>query len=76
MSPGRAADEVVVFQEDGPISYFPDQDASDGGIAISGNSMSYSGPLMKQPANDGPTRRWWTSASQLTTRSGPIPAAP
>lgn len=39
--------------EDGPISYFPDQDALNGGIAISGDSMSYTGPLMKQPANDG-----------------------
>lgn len=39
--------------EDGPISYFPDQGALDDGIAISGDSMSYSGPLMKQPANDG-----------------------
>ncbi|MGD2060495.1 MAG: hypothetical protein PVF87_06500 [Acidimicrobiia bacterium] len=39
--------------EDGPISYFPDQDSLSDGIAIDGDSMSYSGPMMKQPPNDG-----------------------
>ena len=39
--------------EDGPISYFPDQDALNDGIAISESSMSYAGPLMKQSVNDG-----------------------
>lgn len=39
--------------QDGPIAYFPDQDSMDDGIAISGDSMSYSGPMMKQPPNDG-----------------------
>jgi hypothetical protein len=39
--------------QDGPISYFPDQDSLDDGIAISGDSMSYSGPMMMQPPNDG-----------------------
>lgn len=39
--------------EDGPISYFPDQGALSDGIAIDGDSMSYSGPMMKQPPNDG-----------------------
>lgn len=38
---------------DGPVSYFPDTDALDDGIAVDGDSMSYSGPMMKQPPNDG-----------------------
>lgn len=38
---------------DGPITYFPDLAANGAGIAIDGNSMSYSGPMQKQPPNDG-----------------------
>lgn len=39
--------------EPGPISYFPDLAADGDGLAIDGNSASYSGPMQKQPANDG-----------------------
>ena len=39
--------------EAGPIAYFPDLAANSDAIAISGNSFSYSGPMMKQPSNDG-----------------------
>lgn len=39
--------------EPGPVAYFPDLTVNGGGIAIDGDSMSYSGPLMKQPPNDG-----------------------
>lgn len=39
--------------EPGPISYFPDLAAHGDGIAIDGDSMSYVGPMQKQPANDG-----------------------
>lgn len=39
--------------EPGPISYFPDLAAHGDGIVIDGVSMSYVGPMQKQPANDG-----------------------
>ena len=39
--------------EPGPITYFADVIAHGDGISIDGASMSYSGPMMKQPANDG-----------------------
>ena len=39
--------------EQGPISYFPDLAAHGDSIAIDGDSMSYVGPMQKQPANDG-----------------------
>ena len=39
--------------EPGPISYFPDLAANGDGITIDGASMSYTGPMQKQPANDG-----------------------
>ena len=39
--------------EPGPISYFPDVAAHGDGIAVDGESMSFSGPMQKQPANDG-----------------------
>lgn len=39
--------------ESGPIAYFPDLAENGDGISISGNSMSYSGPMEKQPPNDG-----------------------
>jgi hypothetical protein len=39
--------------ESGPVTYFPDLAANGGNIAIDGSSMSYSGPMMKQPPNDG-----------------------
>ena len=43
--------------EPGPISYYPDVGDGifiDGSlIAVDGDSMSYSGPMEKQPANDG-----------------------
>lgn len=46
---------VVYNPEDGggPVTYFPDLAANGEGIAIDGSSMSYSGPIMKQPPNDG-----------------------
>jgi hypothetical protein len=39
--------------EPGPITYYPDLGENGDGIAIDGDSMSYSGPMLKQPANDG-----------------------
>lgn len=39
--------------EDGPISFFPDLAENGDRISTSGNSMSYSGPIQKQPPNDG-----------------------
>ena len=39
--------------EPGPINYFPDLAAHGDAVAIDGASMSYSGPMQKQPANDG-----------------------
>lgn len=39
--------------EPGPISYYPDLAADGDGLVIDGNSASYSGPMQKQPANDG-----------------------
>jgi len=39
--------------EPGPISYFPDLAVNGDGIAIDGASMSYTGAMQKQPANDG-----------------------
>lgn len=39
--------------EDGPITYFPDLTAHGDRIVVDGASVSYSGPMMKQPANDG-----------------------
>ena len=39
--------------EPGPINYSPDLAAHGDGIAVDGESMSYSGPMRKQPANDG-----------------------
>lgn len=39
--------------EAGPITYYPDLAANGSTIAIDGSSMSYSGPMLKQPANDG-----------------------
>ncbi len=39
--------------EPGPIAYFPDLVTNSGGVAIDGDSFSYSGPMQKQPANDG-----------------------
>ncbi len=39
--------------EPGPISYFPDLAAHGDRIAIDGDSVSYVGPMQKQPPNDG-----------------------
>jgi hypothetical protein len=39
--------------EPGPVTYFPDLTVDGGGVAIHGDSMSYSGPMLKQPPNDG-----------------------
>ena len=36
-----------------PISYEPDRDHLNDGIAIAGDSFSYSGPMLIQPPNDG-----------------------
>ncbi len=41
--------------EPGPISYFPEFPANSGGVTIDGDSFSYTGPMQKQPANDGST---------------------
>ena len=38
---------------DGPVSYFPDLAVNGDGVAIDGDSMSYTGPMQKQPPNDG-----------------------
>ena len=37
----------------GPISYFPELPTSSSGIVVDGQSFSYSGPMLKQPPNDG-----------------------
>ena len=39
--------------EDGPISYYPDLAEHGDRIAVDGESVSYSGPMLKQPPNDG-----------------------
>lgn len=39
--------------EAGPIGYSPDLAANGSGLVIDGSSASYSGPMQKQPANDG-----------------------
>ncbi|HEU4321114.1 MAG TPA: hypothetical protein VFS66_13670 [Acidimicrobiia bacterium] len=39
--------------ENGPITYYPDLAVNGDGIEVSGASMSYSGPMLKQPAQDG-----------------------
>ncbi len=39
--------------EPGPITYFPDLTANGDGLVIDGSSASYTGPMQKQPANDG-----------------------
>lgn len=39
--------------EEGPIIYFPDLAANGDRLVIDGNSASYSGPMQKQPRNDG-----------------------
>lgn len=41
--------------EPGPISYFPEFPANSAGVTIDGDSFSYTGPMQKQPANDGST---------------------
>lgn len=50
-----AIEVVVANPEDGagPVSYFPDLVANDAGIAVDGESMSYAGPMQKQPPQDG-----------------------
>jgi hypothetical protein len=43
-----------VIDDDGlPVQYYPDDGGLDSYLAISGDSMSYSGPMLKQPPNDG-----------------------
>lgn len=43
-----------VLDSDGlPVQYFPDQGGLDSGVAIDGDSISYSGPMLKRPPNDG-----------------------
>lgn len=39
--------------EDGPITYFPELPKNSDGMAVSGNSFSYTGPMLKQLPNDG-----------------------
>jgi hypothetical protein len=48
--------ELVVANpdgEDGPVAYFPDLQANGDGLVVDGTSMSYTGPMQKQPPNDG-----------------------
>lgn len=42
-----------VVEDDGPHQYFPDQAGLDSGIAIDGDAISYSGPMLRRPPNDG-----------------------
>lgn len=43
-----------VIDEDGlPVAYYPDEGGLDNYLAISGDSMSYSGPMLMKPPNDG-----------------------
>ncbi|MDJ0960344.1 MAG: hypothetical protein QNJ88_06780 [Acidimicrobiia bacterium] len=44
---------ATVDDEGLPVAYYPDDGAMDGGVAISGDSMSFSGPMLMQPPNDG-----------------------
>ncbi len=39
--------------EEGPVAYFPDLAANSDKLVIDGDSLSYSGPMRKQPRNDG-----------------------
>ena len=39
--------------EPGPIAYFPELPKNSDGMAVSGDSFSYSGPMLKQLPNDG-----------------------
>lgn len=39
--------------QDGPVTYFPDLAVDGDGLVVDGASSSYSGPMMKQPPNDG-----------------------
>lgn len=49
-----ASIRLRLTNDDGePISYEPDQDHLNDGIAIAGDSFSYSGPMLMQPPNDG-----------------------
>ena len=42
-----------VIRDNLPYQYFPDRDNLDDGIAINGDSISYSGPMLMRPPNDG-----------------------
>lgn len=42
-----------VAGQEGPNAYSPDLAANGERLVIDGNSMSYSGPMQKQPPNDG-----------------------
>ncbi|MEZ5176574.1 MAG: hypothetical protein R2823_10275 [Acidimicrobiia bacterium] len=44
---------ATVDDEGLPVSYYPDDTAMDSGIAVDGDSMSFSGPMLMQPPNDG-----------------------
>lgn len=45
---------IRVINDDGlPVQYYPPEGALDSGVAIDGNSMSYSGAMLMQPPNDG-----------------------
>lgn len=46
----RVADPAA---EPGPIAYFTELPANSAGMAVDGDSFSYSGPMLKQPPNDG-----------------------
>jgi hypothetical protein len=43
----------LINDEGLPVSYYPDDGAMDAGVAIDGDSMSFSGPMLMQPPNDG-----------------------
>jgi hypothetical protein len=58
----------TVDDEGLPLSYYPDDGAMNSGIAISGDSMSFSGPMLMQPPNDG------TNPPPVSVGSGTISA--
>lgn len=44
---------TVINDELQPVNYYPADGAMDNGITIDGGSMSFSGPMLMKPPNDG-----------------------
>lgn len=42
-----------VVRDNLPYQYYPDEGGLDSGLAINGDSISYSGPMLMKPPNDG-----------------------